>query len=198
MIMKEKILSPRFFAHDTIEVARNLIGKIIIRIIDGQKLMARIVETEAYPGAIDPASHSYQGKKKSNASLFGPVGHAYVYFTYGMHYCLNFVARSADQPAGGALIRSIEPITGIEIMQHYRHMHKLSTLTNGPGKLTQALHINKSFDGIDITKKGSLYVIDAPRVSDDKIAIVKRVGISNAKEKLWRFYEKGNTFISKR
>lgn len=196
---QKNIILPRsFYARDTIEVARDLIGKIIIRDIDGIILAARIVETEAYPGKIDPASHAYRGKTERNSALFGPVGHAYVYFTYGIHYCLNFVSRVPESPAGGVLIRAVEPLLGIDHMYKNRKVQNLHLLTNGPGKLTQALEIGPDFNHIDITKKGPLYVLDAPEVSHEIVAVVTRIGISQAKEHLWRFYEKGNKFISKK
>jgi DNA-3-methyladenine glycosylase len=193
-----KILKRPFYERDTALVAQELLGKIIVRVIDDKTILkGRIVETEAYMGIHDPASHAYGGKRIRNAPLFGPVGHAYVYFTYGMHFCLNFVSRAKGIPAGGVLIRAVEPLEGIEYMQHKRHMHKLEQLTNGPGKLTQAFSINRDFNGIDVTKKGPLFVIDAPAIHKQDIAASGRIGVSRAVEELLRFYIKDNRFVSR-
>jgi DNA-3-methyladenine glycosylase len=193
-----KILKRAFYQRDTALVAQELLGKIIVRVVDGTTILkGRIVETEAYMGIYDEASHAFGGKRIRNAPLFGPVGHAYVYFTYGMHFCLNFVSRAQGIPAGGVLIRAVEPIQGIEYMQHKRHMHKLEMLANGPGKLTQAFSIDRACNGIDVTRKGALFVIDAPEAPKHAIAVTPRIGISKAADQLLRFYIKGNRFISR-
>jgi len=194
-----KILKRTFYERDTAVVAQELVGKIIVRVIDKNTILqAMIVETEAYLGLHDPASHAYGGKRMRNAPLYGPVGHAYVYFTYGMYYCLNFVCRAPGIPAGGTLIRAVEPIAGIEYMEKKRHKHSIHGLTNGPGKLTQALSINRDLNGIDVTKKGSIYVIDALEIAKKDIVITTRVGISKAIDEKLRFYIKNNTFVSKK
>ena len=194
-----KILQQPFYNRDTALVAKELLGKIVVREIDKDTiLMGKIVETEAYIGEHDLACHAHGGKRIRNAPLFGPVGHAYVYFIYGMYYCLNFIARDSKISAGGVLIRALEPLQGIEYMQFKRHIHKIKDVTNGPGKLTRAFSITKDFNGIEITKKGPLYVIDAPLVSKKDIVVTTRVGISKAADELLRFYIKGNAFISKK
>jgi DNA-3-methyladenine glycosylase len=194
-----KILTRLFYHRDTVLVAQELLGKIIVRKVDKNTILkAIIVETEAYTGIHDPASHAYGGKRVRNAPLFGPVGHAYVYFTYGMYYCANFVARSPDSVAGGVLIRAVQPLAGIEYMEKKRHKHTAHGLTNGPGKLTQALAINGDLNGIDVTKKGPLYVLDAPEVPQKDVVITTRVGISKAAHENLRFYIKDNTFVSKK
>jgi DNA-3-methyladenine glycosylase len=194
-----KILKRTFYERDTAVVAQELLGKIIVRILDdGTILQAVIVETEAYLGLDDPASHAYGGKRVRNAPLYGPVGHTYVYFTYGMYYCVNFVARAPGIPAGGILIRAVAPILGIEYMEKKRHKHSTHGLTNGPGKLTQALAIDNALNGIDATKKGPLYVIDAPALSKKDILLTTRIGISKAADEKLRFYIKNNSFVSKR
>ncbi len=194
-----KILKNAFYERDTAVVAQELLGKIIVRVIDDTTILkGRIVETEAYMGIYDEASHAFGGKRVRNAPLYGPIGHAYVYFTYGMHFCLNFVSRAKGVPAGGVLIRALEPIQGIEYMQHKRHMHTLKQLTNGPGKLTQALSINRDFNGIDVTKKGPLYVLDAPPGAKHDIGASGRIGISKAIDDLLRFYIKDNEFVSRK
>ena len=194
-----KILKQVFYRRDTATVAQELLGKIIVRVIDKKTILkGRIVETEAYMGIHDEASHAYGGKRIRNAPLFGPVGHAYVYFTYGMHFCLNFVSRAKGIPAGGVLIRAVEPLEGIEYMHHKRHMHILKMLTNGPGKLTQAFSIDRSFNGIDVTKKGPLFVVDAPDVPEHDIFASGRIGVSKAANELLRFHIIGNIYVSRK
>ncbi len=193
------ILKRSFYNRDTTLVAQELLGKIIVRVIDKKIILkAMIVETEAYLGINDSASHAYGGMRVRNAPLYGPRGHAYVYFTYGMYHCLNFVAREKEVPAGGVLIRAVQPIEGIEYMEKLRHKHSTHGLTNGPGKLTQALAINRDLNGIDVTKKGELYALDAPLIPDKKIIHTTRIGISTAKDDILRFYIKDNEFVSKR
>jgi DNA-3-methyladenine glycosylase len=192
------ILKRSFYNRDTTLVAQELLGKMIVRVINKKIILkAMIVETEAYLGIADPASHAYGGMRVRNAPLYGPRGHAYVYFTYGMYHCLNFVAREKDVPAGGVLIRAVEPIEGMQYMEKIRHKHSTHGLTNGPGKLTQALAINRDLNGIDVTKKGQLYVLDAPLISHKNIVHTTRIGISKAQEDILRFYIKGNEFVSK-
>ncbi len=193
-----KILKQAFYQRDTALVAQELLGKIIVRVIDDTIILkGRIVETEAYMGIYDEASHAFGGKRVRNAPLFGPVGHAYVYFTYGMHFCLNFVSRAQGIPAGGVLIRALETIQGIEYMHSKRRMKNLATLTNGPGKLTQAFSIERALNGIDVTKKGPLFVIDAPPIHTHDIVAATRIGISKAADELLRFYIKGSPFVSR-
>lgn len=196
--MVMKILSRTFYERATDLVARELLGKIIVREVEGHILKARIVETEAYMGIADLASHAYGGKRVRNAPMYGPVGHAYVYFTYGMYYCVNFVSRDLQHPAGGVLIRAVEPIEGIEFMEKRRHKNTMHGLTNGPGKLTQALAITKELNNHEVTKKGALYVIDAPEVAQKDIVISKRVGISKAVDEPLRFYIKDNKWVSRK
>lgn len=193
-----KILSQSFYERDTALVARELLGKIIVRHMDSHTLKVRIVETEAYMGVTDQASHAYGGQRVRNAPLYGPAGHAYVYFTYGMYYCLNFVARDLKHPAGGVLIRAVEPLEGIEFMEKRRHKHTTHGLTNGPGKLTQALAINKDLNGHDVMHRGALYVIDVPDVAKKDIVVSKRVGISKAIDEPLRFYIKDNKWVSRK
>lgn len=194
-----KILKRAFYNRDTDLVAQELLGKIIVRVIDKHTILkAMIVETEAYMGINDQASHAFGGKRVRNAPLYGPVGHAYVYFTYGMYYCLNFVSRAPNIPVGGTLIRAVEPIAGIEYMEKKRHKHSTHGLTNGPGKLTQALSINRELNGIDVTKKEELYLLDAPEISKNQIIATPRIGISKAVNEKLRFYIKDNKFVSKK
>lgn len=193
-----KILKRSFYNRDTQQVAQDLLGKIVVRIIDTNTIVkGRIVETEAYLGIDDPASHAFGGKRVRNAPLYGPVGHAYVYFIYGMYYCLNFVSRASGVPAGGTLIRALEPLDGIEYMEKKRHRHSVNGLTNGPGKLTKALSINRDLNGIDVTKKEALFVIDAPNIAISQIIATPRIGVSKGQHDLLRFYIKGSPFVSR-
>jgi len=180
------ILPRSFYQRDTLKVAHDLIGKILIREVNGNILSGMIIETEAYKEG-DPACHAFRGKTERNKSLFEEVGHSYVYFTYGNHYCLNAVSREKNSSCGGVLIRAIEPIEGINIMIKNRKIKKIETLTNGPGKLTQALQIDRGQNGIDLTKKGELYICEGKKVVSKDIIATPRIGISKATENLWRF-----------
>ena len=180
-----KPLDRSFFAQNTIDVARKLIGKKIVRRVEGHLLVGIITETEAYLDRQDPASHAFCGRTKRNAAMFGMIGHAYVYFVYGNHFCFNIVAREKKSLAGAVLIRSIEPFCGVEMMQRFRGYRALRQLTNGPGKLTQALGINKTHNLIDCTKSGELFIAKTD-IAYDYIA-TPRIGISKAVDRLWRF-----------
>lgn len=190
-----KILPRSFYERDTAEVAQDLLGKVIVRTFGTIRVTGIIVETEAYY-ADDPACHAYRGKTKANEALFGKPGHAYIYFIYGNHFCLNFVAY--QKCAGGVLIRALEPVEGSEIMQKNRKHDIISTnLTNGPGKLAQALAITKELYGIDVTTQGPLYVTQGVNVPHSAICSTTRIGISKAQEKKWRFYVCSNPFVSR-
>lgn len=181
-----KTLPKNFYDRDTVKVAQDLIGKKIVRIYNGQILSAIIAETESYRSD-DPACHAYRGQTERNKALFGPVGHTYVYFTYGMHYCLNIVARDTKNfVSGGVLIRAIIPVEGQEIMAQRRK--KVENIIDGPGKVTQALGINCNQIGIDVTDSNSeIYITEGIIIDSSKINKLKRIGITQATEKLWRF-----------
>ena len=136
-------------------VAKELLGKKLTRKIGNYEMSGTIIETEAYRHKDDPASHAFRNITDRNKIMFGEVGIAYVYFTYGMHYCFNVVAKKMKTPAGAVLIRGIVPEKGIKKMQENRNIENLKNLTNGPAKLTQALEITKEHYGIDLTKKQS-------------------------------------------
>jgi len=144
-----------------------------------------IIETEAYRHKDDPASHAFRNITDRNKIMFGEVGIAYVYFTYGMHYCFNVVAKKMKTPAGAVLIRGIVPEKGIKKMQENRNIENLKNLTNGPAKLTQALEITKEHYGIDLTKKTELYIEEGLEIK--KIKKSPRIGIKDGKEMLWNF-----------
>lgn len=192
----KKIVSRSFFADPTVVCAQKLLGCCIITTINGIQRGGRIVETEAYCGQEDPACHAACGPTVRNASLFGPVGHLYVYLSYGIHYCCNIVAHTAQEGSGGVLIRAIEPLWGIEDMVRARGRSG-KELANGPGKVGQALGITREFDGIDIltTSEVSLFIDTNYK---PKITATPRIGISKGVEHLWRFIDLNKReFISK-
>lgn len=178
-------------------VAPRLLGCQLVREVDGARLAGRIVETEAY-SQTDAASHSYKGRTPRTEIMFGPPGFLYVYFTYGMHYCCNVVTGPAGQGAA-VLIRAIEPLEGEAVMADNRyngHSRSGIDLTNGPAKLCQALQINKTWNGHDLRRSPLRLVVQHP-VPQRHIVQATRVGISQAKDVPWRFYIKGNRYVSK-
>jgi DNA-3-methyladenine glycosylase len=182
---------PRSFYHDSPEtVARKLVGKLIVRRLGKKRLVVRITEIEAYLGFEDPASHSFIGKTARNAVLFGPPGFAYIYFIYGMHYCLNFSC-SPDGNPGGVLIRALDPIEGLKTMARlrgYATIPKPSLLTSGPGRLCQALDITRAnTNGLDVTRSDSpLQVVD-DGFRPPSILTTPRIGIRKAADRPLRF-----------
>jgi len=196
-------LTRNFYSKDVLFVARNLLGKILVRKIDGQLLAGIIVEAEAYDGSIDEASHSFKGMTKRNEVMFGKEGVLYVYFTYGMYYCCNVVTGKGKGVGKAVLIRAIEPVDGINQMALFRYgkselTHKeFTNLTNGPGKICNALNITKSENGIDLLDD-SIYILNNKSVPDEEIEITKRVGITKSADLPWRFYIKNNPFVSKK
>ena len=181
------IISRSFYARDTVQVAQDLLGKILVRKIDGKTISGIIVETKAYRYKDDAASHSFGGMTERNKAMFGEVGKTYVYFTYGMHYCVNAVARSPDYDAGAVLIRSLVPQRGIDFMSKQRNTIKISNLTNGPAKLTQALKITKKEYGEDLTKRSNLFIKYGIKIKNSDIVAGPRIGIKKASKKLWNF-----------
>lgn len=175
-------------------VAPRLLGCYLEREIDGRKLIGKIVEVEAY-NQTDEASHSYRGLTPRTAVMFGPAGFLYVYFSYGMHYCMNVVV-GAEGYGAAVLIRAIEPLVGEDIMSANRHGLVGPLMTNGPAKTTQALAISRDFNGHNLAKS-PLKLIIKPPLSGEDVVISPRVGISRAIDKLWRFSVAGNKFVSK-
>ena len=186
-----------FYNRDTIKVAKDILGKVIVRKTKQGNMAGRIVEVEAYKfGEHDKASHASKGCTLSNQVMFGENGFAYVYFTYGMYFMLNVVAKKKIDHAGAVLIRGVEPIDGIKHMIKNRKGKDDINLTNGPGKLSQALQINKKLNNYDLTKKGKLFIVDSEKRTE-KVLSSGRIGISRDVEKEWRFYLDGNTYVSK-
>ena len=185
------ILKRAFYARHTIEVARDLLGKVLVH----GRTAGIIVETEAYLGGDDLASHSARGVTDRTRVIFGPPGHAYVYFIYGMYECLNLVAEPEGRP-GCVLIRAIEPVAGLELMRRRRPAaRKTEDLASGPGKLTLALAITRAQNGADVTR-GSLVVRESgePRAFD--IQVTPRIGISQCADLPLRFVMRGSRFAS--
>jgi len=180
------ILPREFYLKDTVTVAKNLLGKRIVRKISRYEVSGIITETEAYRHKDDPASHAFRKITERNRAMFGDVGMAYVYFTYGMYFCFNVVARHPKIEAGAVLIRAIEPEKGINVMQKNRKITNLKSLTNGPAKLTQALEITKEHYGTDLTKHSKLFITDGIK-KPEKISASPRIGIKEATDKLWNF-----------
>ena len=179
------ILPRRFYVSDTKKVARDLLGKTLVRKVGKRVLSGIIIETEAYKGKNDPASHSSRKKTERNKIMFGEVGRAYVYFTYGMHYCFNVTAKKEEDESGAVLIRAIQPIQGIKHMIKNRKTNVVSNLANGPGKLTQAMQITLKEYNLDLTKNSSLFIIDGEKPA--KIIAKPRIGIKIGVGKLWNF-----------
>ena len=175
-------------------VAPRLLGCRLVRELDGVELSGRIVETEAY-SQDDIASHSYRGETPRTKVMFGPPGFLYVYFTYGMHYCCNVVTGQAGH-GSAVLIRALEPLRGQAAMSRNRHDLKGEALTNGPAKLCQALGIEKSFNGHDLHKVPFRLMLE-PSVKQTDIIQTTRIGISRGQDVPWRFYIKGNPYVSK-
>lgn len=193
-------LPSSFYQSKTESVAKKLLGKKLVRIYRGHRISGLITETEAYLGLEDKACHSYGGRKTQRVnSMYLEGGHAYVYFIYGMYFCFNVVTRSCHHPEA-ILIRALEPLEGVEWMQRFRAQQGIKNLTTGPGKLCQALNINKSLDGINL-QSDSIFIEDGQAVPGKNIIAKPRVGISYAEEAVhWplRFYIKDNKFISKK
>lgn len=176
-------------------VAPRLLGCTLVRCVGGKELRGRIVEVEAYSQE-DAASHSYRGETERTRVMFGSPGFLYVYFTYGMHYCCNVVT---GPPGHGSavLIRALEPLAGQDEMIRRRHGLTGEQLTNGPAKLCQALAIDKALNGHDLRAGELRLEVESPLNQDDIIQTT-RIGISQAKDVPWRFYIRGNKYVSKR
>ncbi len=190
---ESEILPESFFARDTIQVARDLLGKVILHGSTG----GMIVETEAYVGGDDLASHSARGLTNRTRVIFGPPGRAYVYFIYGMYECLNLVAEPDGTP-GCVLIRALEPLTGIDLMRKRRPAaKKVEDLASGPGKLTLALDITRKEYGANVTDGGPLTVRRWSRQPEFSMQVTPRIGIRHAADWPLRFLMKDNKFVSR-
>jgi DNA-3-methyladenine glycosylase len=184
---------PDFLDQEADVVARKLLGCELVRELDGERIRVKIVETESYDQQ-DQASHTFNGETKRNAVMFGQSGHLYVYFTYGMHYCCNVV--TGKQGLGSAvLIRAVEPLTGESVLAERRNKTGVD-ISNGPAKLCQALGIDKHLNGHDL-RESPLRLIVKDELNPEYIVITTRIGISQAKDDLKRWYIKGNKYVSR-
>ena len=198
------LLQREFYNRGPVRVARDLLGKLLIR-RDGRRLLAgRIVEDEAYLGEDDPAAHAYPGRTPRNAVLFGPPGHAYVYFIYGNHYCLN-VSCMPEGDAGSVLLRAMEPVSGLAAMAEARlidlmsspPVQRLRLISSGPGRLSQALGVTRLRDNAkDLTARDSDLWLADDGYRPQRVAATARVGISRAVERPLRFVIAGNPYVS--
>lgn len=197
-------LSREFYNGDTVEVSQRLLGKCLVRVLDGQLLAGRITETEAYIGRCDKACHAYHYRRTERTSiLFGPPGHAYIYLIYGMYHCLNFVTEPEDEPAA-VLIRAVEPVAGTDTMLRLRYGDKPLTayrrkhFLNGPGKVCKGLSLSKAENGLDLTGD-TLFVCDSPAdiglscpaLPRERMCAGPRIGVDYAEEAKdfpWRFW----------
>jgi len=189
-----------FYRRPTEAVARDLIGKKLVRTIikSGRafRLAGTIVETEAYGYSDDPASHACMGPTARNRVMFGDVGRAYVYFTYGNHFCVNVSARSGRE-AGAVLIRGIEPVEGVAMMKQFRPVDDAFSLTSGPGKLTQALKITSALNGVDMTDPESELHIEFWS-KPARVLATPRIGITRATDREWRFVDPSSPYASRK
>ena len=204
--MSRSNLPRSFFLRSTLTVAKDLPGKYLVRRIGRKYLIGKIVEVEAYLGELDPASHAFRGRTKRNDVMFERGGHLYVYFTYGMHFCCNVVTEEAGK-GRAVLLRAVEPIEGIDAMAAHRGIDipspgsapgpvRMRELTNGPAKLCQAFGIGREQNGSDLLG-AELFIARGEVVLRKDLASSSRIGIKAGREKRWRFYIRGNPFVSK-
>jgi DNA-3-methyladenine glycosylase len=196
-----KCLDTEFYSRPTADVARSLIGTILVRKtrVQGKtvRLSGKIIETEAYGHSSDLASHARMGPTARNEVMFGGVGKAYVYFIYGTHFCVNVSARSRSEKAGAVLIRALEPIQGIEIMSKLRGVSDPMLIASGPGRLTQALNITSLQNGVDMTMPDSELCIERG-IKADHIVATTRIGIARSAERYWRFVDPDSKCLSRK
>ena len=198
----------RFFARDPVAMAKRLIGCTLVRMIEGERLAGRIVETEAYCGPEDQAAHSRNGHRSPRVeSMYGPPGTLYVYFTYGMHHCTNVVCGKKDEPVA-VLLRAIEPVDGLATIRARReggvvrkHPLRDRDLTSGPARLCTALGIDRALDGVDLVESEQVWIEPGPAVSVSRLVNTPRIGIGSGgawAAKALRWYLDGNAHVSKR
>jgi DNA-3-methyladenine glycosylase len=197
-----KKLPRSFYTRNLLIVAKELLGKIIVKNDDGKIISGRIVEVEAYDGSIDEAAHTFSGKTQRNEVMFKEGGYLYVYFTYGNHFCSNVVTGKEGRGTA-VLIRAVEPLDGIDIMVKNRYKRVLLNekekynLTSGPGKICSAFGIERKHYGLDLTGN-EIYLLNQPKIAAYKIVITKRIGIKKSVDLPWRFYIKDNPYVSRK
>lgn len=191
-----KRLKKHFYLDSPETVAKNLLGKNLYRKTELGLMVGKIVETEAYLSENDPACHAYVRKTKRNFNMFEEGGISYVYLIYGFYYCFNVVTGQKDK-GEAVLIRALEPVQGIEIMQSYRPVPKNRDLTNGPGKLCLAMKIDKNDNGIDLINSDDLYITENENIDDKNIVTTTRIGLTQGADLPLRYYIKNNIYVSK-
>ena len=184
----------RFYARDPVVLARDLLGRILFYRSEQGLIAGRVVETEAYTGDADPASHAYRGRTARNAGMFGPASYTYVYFSYGVHYCLNVTAEEPGK-AGAVLLRALEPLAGVGIMRARGDHGPEVRLLSGPGKIGRAFGLTLADNGRDLTR-GPLGIAAGTPVADDAVIISRRIGISKAVNLPYRFSVKESRAVS--
>jgi DNA-3-methyladenine glycosylase len=194
-----RTLPRSFYAHESVELAPELLNKLLVhRHPQAGRLVARIVEVEAYCGSDDPGSHAYRGPTRRNATMFGPPGHLYVYFTYGMHWCANVVAHR-DDDASAVLLRAAAPLEGLAVMHLWRpKARRERDLCSGPAKLAQALGITGDHDGDDLVR-GPIRILDDGMPPPRRPGVSRRVGLSPGRgdEHPWRWFVPGDPNVSR-
>jgi len=189
-----------FFARDTLMVARDLLGRRLVRLVDGNRLTGTIVETEAYVGEGDEASHASPGLTRRNASMYGPPGHAYVYLIYGIHHCFNVVTEREGFPAA-VLIRALEPLDGLDVMRRRRGGRVDEELTAGPGRLCEALAIDLQLNGADLcSPEARLFLEAGLPVRDEDVVAGPRINVRGDEAAVrapWRFHIRANRHVSR-
>jgi len=185
-----------FFARPAEVVAPELLGRVLVRTCpDGTRLAARIVEVEAY-APDDPASHSFRGPTERNRTMFGPPGRLYVYFTYGMHHCMNVVTGPPGEGAA-VLLRAAEPLEGLARMAAHRGVSEPRLLCSGPARLAQAFGVTREHDGADLVRGPELRLLEGEPVPPERILVTTRIGINHGTERPWRFLVAGDPFVSR-
>jgi DNA-3-methyladenine glycosylase len=184
-----------FYLRPTLTVAKELLGKYLVRRRGNTRLLGKIVEVEAYLGEHDPASHAYRGKTRRNAVMFHAGGHLYVYFTYGMHFCSNVVTEREGRGCA-VLLRAVEPVAGITAMQRNRRSREPIDLCSGPAKLCQAFGIRRKDNGADLCGSDIWIAEEAGNPKKLRVGTSRRIGVTDGKQHHWRFYLKNTPFIS--
>lgn len=202
------IIDKEFYDRGALEISKDLLGKVLVREVDGKVLKGKIVETEAYVGAIDKACHAYNGRRtKRTEILYGESGVSYIYFIYGLYHCFNVVTNKKDI-AEAVLIRAIEPLNEFDYISEVRYKKsfdeltkaQVKNLTNGPSKLCLSYLLDRTLNGVKLYQKGQVYITDE-NSEDFEVVETKRIGIDyaeEAKDFLWRFYIKDNIYVSKK
>ena len=185
-----------FFDRTVLEVAPNLLGRLVVHETPEGSVTARLTEVEAYDGPNDPGSHAFRGRSKRNGTMFGPPGHVYVYFTYGMHYCMNLVCGPIGAPTG-ILLRAAEITEGADLARKRRPAAKTDRdLARGPARLVESLAVTRSDDGADICGTGPLTIHHGEPIADSLIRTGPRVGLRDAPDYPWRFWVDGDPTVS--